>query len=117
MREESENKWRPTSAAVDAESFGDVIEGARVVVHFWAPWNPYDKQLDANLQSLMGAYGKRFRFYAANADETAFTGIMEAHHVGALPALLCFVNGRVKGRFYGVETVEKLRAFLEEMVG
>jgi thioredoxin-like negative regulator of GroEL len=118
MREDVEgSQWRPASEGVDVEGFGNVIEGGKVIVHFWAPWNPYDKQLDGNLLGLVGEFGKRFGFgfYAVNADETAFGEVMERFHVGALPALLCFVNGRVKGRFYGVETVEKLRVFLEEM--
>src|SRR5881394_1504631 len=43
-------QWSPSSPPVEAEQFEDVIAGATVIVHFWAPWNPYDKQLDANLQ-------------------------------------------------------------------
>jgi thioredoxin-like negative regulator of GroEL len=101
---------------VDAEGFYDVVEGAAVIMHFWAPWNPYDKQLDANLREVKAeGVGKRFRFYSVNTDETAFEEIVERHHVAALPALLCFVNGKVKGRFHGVETVEALKGFLEEM--
>ena len=97
------------------EAFGDVIEGGAVIVHFWAPWNPYDKPLDVNLQALKGKWGKRFQFFSVNTDETAFSQIVETYHVAALPTLLCFVNGKVRGRFHGVETVEALEAFLKEM--
>ena len=113
--ETRENPWRPSSPALDPESFEYAIEGPLVIVHFWAPWNPYDKPLDANLQQLQTAYGKKFVFFSVNTDETAFTPIVERHNVAALPTLLCFSNGKVKGRFHGLQTLEELQAFLEEM--
>ena len=85
-----------------------------MVIHFWAPWNPYDKQLDANLQNVRGKF-PRLQFFSANADDTAFAPHIETHNVAAFPALVCFANGRARGRFYGVETVDKLEAFLKEM--
>jgi thioredoxin-like negative regulator of GroEL len=100
---------------VDAESFDDLIAGPPVLVHFWAPWNPYDKPLDAELAALRPAFAKKLRFYSANADDTAFTPIIDAHHIAALPTLLCFANGRARGRFHGIQTAEALKAFLEEM--
>ncbi|HUO08472.1 MAG TPA: thioredoxin family protein [Phycisphaerae bacterium] len=109
-----EKPWQPSSPAVEAEVFADVIEGPTTIVHFWAPWNPYDKPLDANLQQLGPQY-KRFRFFSVNTDQTAFTAIVEQHHVAALPTLLCFVNGRVRGRFHGLQTLEELKKFLDEM--
>jgi thioredoxin-like negative regulator of GroEL len=110
----SQPKWVPSSPAVEADFFEDLIAGPPVIVHFWAPWNPYDKQLDANLQAVRKKFPK-LRFYAANADDTAFSPIIEAHHVAALPALVCFANSRPRGRFHGVETPEALEAFLTEM--
>jgi thioredoxin 1 len=107
-------QWHPSTPAVDAESFNDLIEGPPTIIHFWAPWNPYDKQLDAALEQLRPAY-KRLRFFSANTDDTAFTPIVDAHHVAALPTLLCFANGRARGRFHGIETPEALKAFLDEM--
>lgn len=107
-------RWAPSSPAVEAELFQDLIAGPPVMVHFWAPWNPYDKAFDANLQAVRAKF-PRLRFYAANADDTAFSPIVEAHHVAALPALVCFANGRARGRFHGVETPEALEAFLQEM--
>jgi thioredoxin-like negative regulator of GroEL len=85
-----------------------------VIVHFWAPWNPYDKELDATLQSVRKKFPK-LRFYAANADDTAFSPIIETYHVAALPALVCFANSRPRGRFHGTQTPEALEAFLTEM--
>jgi thioredoxin-like negative regulator of GroEL len=111
-----EKPWHPSSPALQPETFDDGIEAPAVIVHFWAPWNPYDKQLDQNLQQVQAAgAAKRFRFYSVNTDQTAFEAIIERHHVAALPALLCFINGKVKGRFHGVETIEALKAFLDEM--
>lgn len=115
MAHPAQNSWHPASPAVEADCFADIIEGRGTIVHFWAPWNPHDKALDAYLRQLAPAWQKQFQFFAANADNTSFTPIMERYHVAALPALLCFVNGRVKGRFYGVETQEKVEAFLKEM--
>src|SRR6478609_793001 len=113
-RPSSQPKWVPSSPAVEAEQFEDLIAGPAVVVHFWAPWNPYDKQLDANLQQVQKKF-PRLRCYSANTDDTAFTPIVEMFNVAALPALVCFANGRPRGRFHGVETVEALEAFLMEM--
>ena len=62
------------------------------------------------------ALAKRFRFLSLNTDMAASTPIMEANHVGALPTLLCFVNGRLRGRFVGLQTADELKAFLEEMI-
>jgi thioredoxin-like negative regulator of GroEL len=107
--------WRPASPPVEAGWFADIIEGRGTIIHFWAPWNPHDKPLDAHLRQLAPIWQKRFQFFAANADDTSFSEIIERYHVAAFPALLCFVNGRVKGRFYGVETLEKVEAFLKEM--
>jgi len=108
-------QWRPSSAALEPEQFEDAIAGSAVVIHFWAPWNPYDKPLDENLQKLMPAYGKKFRFYSVNTDDTAFSEIVEAQHIAALPTLLCFVNSRPRGRFHGLETIEALKDFLDQM--
>ena len=97
-----------------------VVEGPLTILHFWAPWNPYDKVMDGNLQAVItGAegFGKRFRFFSVNTDETVFEPVVERFHVGALPTLLCFLNGKVVGRFHGVETVEALRGWLGEMAG
>jgi len=107
-------KWLPSSPPVEADQFEDLIAGPSVIIHFWAPWNPYDKQLDANLQQARKKF-PRLRFYSANADDTAFTPIIDTYHVAALPALVCFTNSRPRGRFHGVETPEALEAFLTEM--
>ena len=68
--------WQPSSPPVDADVFPDLIEGPPTVVHFWAPWNPYDKQLDANLQAVRKKF-PRLRFFSANTDDTAFYGSAE----------------------------------------
>ena len=115
MHSSSPSPWRPSSQAVEASQIEDVIAGDKVMVHFWAPWNPHDKGMDANIQAVKGKF-PRVRFYSVNADETAFEPFIETHHVAAFPALVCFANGRARGRFYGVETVEKLEAFVREMV-
>jgi len=107
-------RWLPSSPPVEAEQFEDVIAGATVIVHFWAPWNPYDKQLDANLQLVRKQF-PRLQFYSANTDDTAFTPIVERFNVAALPALVCFTRSRTQGRFIGVETLQALEAFLTEM--
>jgi len=107
-------KWLPSSPPVEADVFEDLIAGPPVIVHFWAPWNPYDKQLDANLQVVRKKFPK-LRFFSANTDNTAFTPIVEAHHVAALPALVCFANSRARGRFLGTQTPQALESFLSEM--
>jgi thioredoxin-like negative regulator of GroEL len=99
---------------VTADAFDDFICAEGVVVHFWAPWNPHDRVMDQHLKPLMARF-PRLRFYSVNMDDTAFSTVVEQHHVAALPALLCFHNGRVKGRFYGVERIAELEAFLREM--
>jgi thioredoxin 1 len=100
---------------LEPATFEDAIEGPLTVIHFWAPWNPYDRPLDANLQLLAASSAKRFRFFSVNTDLTAFTAIVEAHHVAALPTLLCFAEGKLRGRFHGLQTLEALTAFLTEM--
>src|ERR1700743_3624088 len=100
-----ENTWCPSSPALDPGSFNDVIEGPLTIVHFWAPWNPYDRPHDANLQQLLPAYARRFRLFSVNTDDTAFSSIVEAHHIAALPTLLCFINGKTRGRFHGLQTI------------
>ena len=110
----SQTHWSPSSPPVEAERFEDVIAGAMVIVHFWAPWNPYDKQLDANLQQVRKKF-PRVQFYSANTDDTAFTPIVERFNVAVLPALVCFTRSRTQGRFHGVETLQALEAFLTEM--
>ena len=118
--ERGKMQWRPVvSPAVGVEEVEWVVEGALTILHFWAPWNPYDKTMDANLQAVIAGaegFGKRFRFFSVNTDETVFEAVVEKFHVGALPTLLCFLNGKVVGRFSGVQTVEELRGFLGEMV-
>jgi thioredoxin-like negative regulator of GroEL len=113
-RPSSPPPWKPSSPPIDAESLEDVISGPKTIIHFWAPWNPHDRPLDTRLQQLRPKF-PRLRFFAANADDTAFTAIMEIHHVAALPALVCFSSGRSLGRFYGVESLDQLEAFLAEM--
>ncbi len=113
-RASSSPPWRPSTPPVEADQFEDAICGPKTIIHFWAPWNPHDRPLDAHLQPLRPKF-PRLRFFAANADDTAFTAIMEAHHVAALPAVVCFFNGRSLGRFYGIESLDKLESFLREM--
>jgi thioredoxin-like negative regulator of GroEL len=107
-------KWLPSSPPVEADQFEDLIAGPLVIVHFWAPWNPYDQQLDANLQAIHSKFPK-LRFYSANTDDTAFTPIVDTYHVAALPALVCFANSRPRGRYHGIQTPEALESFLTEM--
>jgi thioredoxin-like negative regulator of GroEL len=107
-------KWQPSSPAVQADGFEDLIAGPPVIVHFWAPWNPYDKLLDANLLAVRKKFPK-LRNFSANPDDTAFNSIVETYHVAALPALVGFANGRPRGRFHGVETPKAVEAFLAEM--
>jgi thiol-disulfide isomerase/thioredoxin len=85
----------PQSPAIAAAELPAILDQHRVVVvHCWAPWNHYDKWLDATLWELKPRYADRITFFARNVDLEVNHEFLQRHQILNIPALVCFLNGR-----------------------
>ena len=109
--------WLPTSPPVPGPQW-PTTEGAAapvLVVHVWAPWNAYDRVVDAHLTAIRnhaGISGALIR--SINSDLQEFWPALRAWHVVNLPALVFFRRGQHQATLTGVLSAERLESLISE---
>ena len=108
--------WHPTTPAITAEELPGALQCHRVVVvHFWAVWNGYDRQMDAQLQAERTEFEEQIAFFSLDTDVMTedTRDLLQECRVLNLPALGCFIHGRhhetVIGMVIRPSLPEKLR--------
>jgi thiol-disulfide isomerase/thioredoxin len=107
--------WRPTLPPVDAETLPGLLAEHRVVVlHCWAAWNGYDRQMDAVLRGLVPLFAGQVVFYSLNTDLEAGWPLLRVWGVLNLPALVCLIDGDRHETLIGLKTEVALEVKVRE---
>src|SRR5215469_757965 len=99
------DSWRPASTAIDVDHRQEILQRNRIVViHFWAIWDPYDRQMDSVIQEVRLPYERRIAFFSHNVDpETNWSFAIECG-IKSVPALICFIDTKKVETIVGLIT-------------
>jgi thioredoxin 1 len=99
-----------TQARFDAE----VLRSQEpVLVEFWAPWSRPCKILDVALHEAAVACSGRAKVLRVNADENPELSLW--YDVQAVPTLLYFVGGQLRGRLVGTASAAAILSKLQSL--
>ncbi len=96
----------------------DVVEASMqtpIIVDFWAPWCGPCKQLGPILEKLVRQAGGLVRLVKINIDENK--ELAAQLRVQSVPMVYAFVGGRPVDGFVGAQPENKLRAFIDQLIG
>ena len=110
--------WQPSSLPITYAEWlerGSSIE--RLVIHFWAEWNAYDRNVDAKLVDVYPAFEDsiEFRSYDIDHDQTAFDWLRDL--MPMVPTLVGFNNGNEIGRLVGINSQDAYRKAFRDWFG
>ncbi|MFC9919236.1 co-chaperone YbbN [Agromyces binzhouensis] len=104
-------------AAVDDQSFGQVLELSRsvpVVLALWASWSEQSTQLVAALERLVNAREGRLVLAPADADRSP--QLVQALQAQAIPAVVALVAGQPVPLFQGVQPDEVIDQVFDQLL-
>ncbi|XP_057371041.1 thioredoxin, mitochondrial-like [Daphnia carinata] len=101
----------------DQEDFQKRVLNAStpVLVDFHARWCGPCKTLGPRLEAL--AVEKLDKFHLAKVDIDNVPELAEEYNVTAVPSVIAIKGGKVEGSFVGVLDDDKLRAFVNKLIG
>jgi thioredoxin 2 len=104
----------PWLAEADDDSFGDVVEQAKlpVLVDFWAPWCGPCRAVSPALENLARERAGRIKLVKVNVDESPTTA--NRFGVQGIPTLLVLDKGTAVARQTGAAPEAALRQWLDE---
>jgi thioredoxin 1 len=92
----------------------DVLQAKQpVLVDFSASWCGPCKMLTPILEELQGEY-KDITFYKMDIDDQANREVVQEHSIMSVPTLILFKKGVAVGSILGLQSKEKIKAFLQE---
>jgi thioredoxin-like negative regulator of GroEL len=112
--------WRPSSLAVSAEELPQLFaKNRRVVIHFWAAWNAYDRHVDATLRTVRAQFEPQLTFRSVDLTSAEVSGVgliefAQSLPVLNVPALAWFIDGRLIEVVIGVRPEAELRMKFSE---
>jgi len=93
----------------------EVLNAPRpVLVDFWAQWCGPCKMLAPTLESLAEEYAGRMDFVKLDVDANPETS--QRCGIRAMPTLMVFENGEVKGQKLGALSRGQLKTFLDSLL-
>ncbi|WP_438855687.1 co-chaperone YbbN [Agromyces sp. M3QZ16-3] len=104
-------------AAVDDQSFGQVLELSRsvpVVLALWASWSEQSTQLVASLERLVNAREGRLVLAPADADRSP--QLVQALQAQAIPTVVALVAGQPVPLFQGVQPDEVVDQVFDQLL-
>ncbi|HND54349.1 MAG TPA: thioredoxin, partial [Pirellulaceae bacterium] len=103
-------------SAVQASDFQQKVlaHDQPVLVDFWAPWCGPCRSQAPILEKLASEMDGRVRIVKLNVDEPGNSTLAQKHGIKAIPTLLLFQDGKVVGRFVGLQQKETLAAALNK---
>jgi thioredoxin 2 len=104
----------PWLAEADDDSFGDVVERARlpVLVDLWAPWCGPCRAVSPALENLARERAGRIKLVKVNVDESPTTA--NRFGVQGIPTLLVLDRGTAVARQTGAAPEAALRQWLDQ---
>ena len=81
------------------------------IVGFWAPWCGQCRIKKPVLEKLANQYTDRVGFWAINADE--HPDLLRAFKILGIPTVLITRNGKVIGRYTGIQSEQQYRVTFE----
>lgn len=109
--------WTPSSPALSAETFVSTLQRHPfVAIHFWAPWNGYDREFDKRLARLREEFGTQIVFRSVNVDDAGLAAVCVTAPVLNVPALGIWRHGLRDRVLIGLRDEDSLRRILEEAV-
>ena len=110
-------RWHPESPPIDAAEFEALIATeAFVVLHFWAEWDIYDRQLDRALAPVRAEFADRVAFRSADVDQLDLVPVCRTCDIVNVPALVCFARGRREHTLVGLRPSTELRQLVAGLV-
>ncbi|GAA1061192.1 tetratricopeptide repeat protein [Agromyces bracchium] len=104
-------------AAVDDQSFGQVLELSRsvpVVLALWASWSEQSTQLVASLERLVNAREGRLVLAPADADRSP--QLVQALQAQAIPTVVALVAGQPVPLFQGVQPDDVIDQVFDQLL-
>lgn len=111
-------RWEPGVLPIEAATFAALVaDEPFVVLHFWAEWNAYDRQLDRALRPIRAEFADRVVFRSVDVDQPDLVPMCRACEVANVPALAFFAHGRRELTLVGLRSTAELRQVVEGLVG
>lgn len=102
---------------INPEHYFDFINTNPVsLIHFWAAWNAYDQLLQQRLKELEPEYKNIVRFGSVDVDKKEMMQICIGLELKNVPALAYYVNGSRIETVIGLDTKEKIKEKLQEII-
>ncbi|MGY8767780.1 MAG: thioredoxin family protein [Pirellulales bacterium] len=88
----------------------------RLVIHFWASWNCYDRTMDARLSKINSQFQGDVRFRSVDVDRPEFRELCEQASVLSVPALGFFMAGVHVETLIGLHSFTELKAMIQNWI-
>jgi thioredoxin-like negative regulator of GroEL len=106
--------WSPSTPEVLWSTIDGVVKQHRVVaIHFWAPWDGHDPEMDRNIRTVEPRFEGRVFFASCNIDRDENAQLCRHCGVGNIPALGIIVDGSPRRAIIGVREPESLAHQIE----
>ena len=106
--------WSPSTPEVRWSTLDDVMRRYPVVaIHFWAPWDGHDANMDANILAVAPRFEGRVHFASCNIDIDENSSLFRHCGIGNIPALGIVVNGVPRRGIIGGREPESLADEIE----
>lgn len=97
--------------------FETFILGKCSIVHFWAPWNGYDRILRERLASVRSQLRQDISFAAFSFDLPENQIHCELYQLLTVPTLIAFREGIEVGRIVGMRDANRLVEEVQAILG
>jgi len=95
-------------------NFNDSIKNGIVFVHFHADWCAPCRAMEPDLESVAMEFGHSVKFASVDVDQNRY--LSEKNMIMNIPAILIFNNGKLIQRINGIQSRERLRSLLTNII-
>ncbi|XP_055609011.1 thioredoxin, mitochondrial [Uranotaenia lowii] len=99
------------------QEFDEKVKNSKdpIIVDFFATWCGPCKMLTPRIESVIGEQGGKVKLAKVDIDEHSDLAL--DYEVASVPVLLAIRNGKVEQRLIGLQDTDKLRNWVENVVG